>query len=103
MTSSCRITDDWLPLPEPLLRALGWREGQTIELEAIDGVLVATPVGACGVVGEPPLGKKDRYVCELPVGHEGQHQEGPIRWLGYAPGVTLGVTPARRKRNSQKP
>ena len=40
----CRLTDDWLPLPSAALTALDWREGDVIELEVIDGVVVATRV-----------------------------------------------------------
>jgi hypothetical protein len=44
----------------------------------------------CGVVGEPEAG---RCICELPKGHEGYHQQGGVRWLGYHPkvaGVGIG-------------
>jgi len=41
-----------------------------------------TPEGrqVCGVVGEPEAG---RMVCELHAGHDGYHQQGRVRWLGY--------------------
>jgi bifunctional DNA-binding transcriptional regulator/antitoxin component of YhaV-PrlF toxin-antitoxin module len=39
-----RITDDWLPLPDGAIRELGWREGDEIEVEVIDGVVVLTKV-----------------------------------------------------------
>jgi bifunctional DNA-binding transcriptional regulator/antitoxin component of YhaV-PrlF toxin-antitoxin module len=42
VTPTCRLTDDWLPLPEPVLRALGWREGDQLELEVVDGTLIVT-------------------------------------------------------------
>jgi hypothetical protein len=44
-TYRVRLTDDWLPLPEALLRALGWREGDQISIEVIDDTLVITRVG----------------------------------------------------------
>lgn len=39
-------------------------------------------ISPCGVVGEPEAG---RMVCELPAGHDGYHQQGTVRWLGYHP------------------
>jgi hypothetical protein len=41
-TYRVRLTDDWLPLPTALLAALGWREGDAIELEVVEGVVIAT-------------------------------------------------------------
>lgn len=38
----------------------------------------------CGVVGHPEAGRR---VCELFFGHEGYHQQGNVRWLGYHPVV----------------
>lgn len=40
--SSCRITLDWLPLPAPILAATGWTEGDIIDLEVVEGTLIAT-------------------------------------------------------------
>jgi antitoxin component of MazEF toxin-antitoxin module len=31
--TTIRITDDWLPLPDHILKQLGWKEGDLVELE----------------------------------------------------------------------
>lgn len=42
MKAVVRLTDDWLPLPADLLKALQWHEGDRIQLELTDeGVLLA--------------------------------------------------------------
>jgi hypothetical protein len=41
--TTARITGGWLPLSEAHLAALGWPEGQMVELEVAEGVLIATP------------------------------------------------------------
>lgn len=41
---TCRLTGDWLPLPDAILADLGWVEGERLELEIVSGVLVVTPV-----------------------------------------------------------
>lgn len=33
---TARMTDDWIPLPEEVLKLLGWVEGDSIELEVVD-------------------------------------------------------------------
>lgn len=40
----CRLTDDWIPLPEPILKALGWTEGTLLELEVIEGQMIVSVV-----------------------------------------------------------
>jgi hypothetical protein len=42
-TYHVRLTDDWLPLPAALLTTLGWREGDQVEIEVVDGTLIITP------------------------------------------------------------
>lgn len=37
-----RLTDDWLPLPADLLAALGWREGDHVDIEVVGTTLVIT-------------------------------------------------------------
>lgn len=44
MITTARITHDWLPLPTAALATLGWREGDEIRLEVIDGSLLAIRV-----------------------------------------------------------
>lgn len=39
-----RITDEWLPIPEAALIELGWREGDTIEIEVVDGQVILARV-----------------------------------------------------------
>lgn len=46
MTVTCRLTDDWLPLPADVLADLGWAEGDQLELEILDGVLIVTRLTA---------------------------------------------------------
>lgn len=48
MRATCRLTDDWLPLPAATLTALGWIEGDQIELEVVEGALIATRTSATG-------------------------------------------------------
>lgn len=49
MTARARLTDDWLPLPVPVLAALGWGEGDQLELEVADGILVVQKVSSAPV------------------------------------------------------
>ena len=35
MTYTVYLTDDWLPLPEALLKLLGWRDDDRISIEYI--------------------------------------------------------------------
>lgn len=42
MTNRARITSDWLPLPEPVLNQLQWKEGDVIEVEVVEGTLICT-------------------------------------------------------------
>lgn len=44
MKATCKVTQGWLPLPESVERALGWREGDVVEVEVIEGVVVVTKV-----------------------------------------------------------
>lgn len=55
-----RVTDGWLPLTPEQLALLGWPEGQAVEVEVVDGVLVATPTDAPNPVRDPP--KKNRHL-----------------------------------------
>ncbi len=47
--------------------------------DELEAALAAEP---CGVVGEPDT---VRQVCELPKGHDGYHQQGGVKWVGYHP------------------
>jgi len=38
----CRITDDWVPIPEALLKQLGWNEGDHLDVEIVSGTLLVT-------------------------------------------------------------
>lgn len=40
-----RLTNDWLPLPDALLTALGWRDGDEIELEVSGDCLIVSRTG----------------------------------------------------------
>ena len=57
---------------------------------------VDSPAGAetCGVQGKPEAGL---MTCELPKGHEGYHQQGHVRWLGYHPGNAQRLVMRLRK------
>lgn len=37
-----RMTGDWLPFPDAILAALGWREGDEIGIEVIEGTVILT-------------------------------------------------------------
>jgi len=39
-----RLTDEWLPMPASLLATHGFQEGQTFELEVLNGCILLTPV-----------------------------------------------------------
>jgi hypothetical protein len=41
-TFSARLTDDWLPFPAAFLAVTGWREGDSIEMEVIEGAVLLT-------------------------------------------------------------
>lgn len=41
-TYRARITDHWLPFPEPALRELGWSEGDEIGVEVVGDAIVLT-------------------------------------------------------------
>lgn len=34
--ATARITDNWLPFPDSILEASGWKEGDAIEVEVVD-------------------------------------------------------------------
>ena len=79
----------------------GSRSNRNVEVEhalrqAIDRLdqIAGAP---CGIVGEPPLGPKDRYVCTLPKGHKGHHRDGRVTWIGYhvTEDQIAGATPAK--------
>jgi hypothetical protein len=57
-----------------------WFKAQADAYKRVLDLLAQAPV--CGVIGEPEAGRK---VCELPAGHDGYHQQGNVRWLGYHP------------------
>jgi hypothetical protein len=42
LTATARMTGDWLPFPESILTALGWREGDEIGIEVIEGTVILT-------------------------------------------------------------
>lgn len=42
MKLTARITDDWLPIPEPLLKQLQWTHGDRVLVEVIDDVMLVT-------------------------------------------------------------
>lgn len=44
----------------------------------------------CHVVGFPEAGRK---VCQLRKGHEGYHQDGSVRWLGYVSAPSQPAAP----------
>lgn len=50
-----RVTGGWLPLSEEALTTLGWSEGQMVELEVAEGILIGTPSDAPQPVPAPPL------------------------------------------------
>jgi len=56
VVARARITTDWLPLPDETLRDLGWGEGDIVEIEVADGVLIATRIE----VAQKPI--KDRSI-----------------------------------------
>jgi hypothetical protein len=44
MNPFVRLTDEWLPMPAGHLAAHGFQEGQTFELEVLNGCILLTPV-----------------------------------------------------------
>jgi bifunctional DNA-binding transcriptional regulator/antitoxin component of YhaV-PrlF toxin-antitoxin module len=40
MTLRCRLTDDWIPIPDAVLRRLGWSEGDHLEVEVSGDALI---------------------------------------------------------------
>jgi len=42
MTYRTRIDNDWIPIPEALLRQLGWAEGDHLDVEVVSGTLLVT-------------------------------------------------------------
>jgi len=60
---NARLTDDWLPLPQPLLDRLGWVEGTLVEIELVDvpgqaPTLVVTPKAGAQLVNRPAPSKR---------------------------------------------
>lgn len=41
-TYRARLTNDWLPLPDAVLTALGWKEGDHLAVEVAGDALVVT-------------------------------------------------------------
>lgn len=53
-----RLTDDWLPFPQPLLDRLGWLEGDELELELSGDCLIVSRTGRAAIRPEvKPLRK----------------------------------------------
>lgn len=57
-----RLTDDWLPIPDVMLRQLGWQEGDHLDVEIVSGTLLVTraqdqqnPRKPGAIVGKRPL------------------------------------------------
>jgi len=41
--TTIRLLDGWLPLTPGHLLALGWSEGQAVDIEIVDGALILSP------------------------------------------------------------
>ena len=59
---NARLSDDWLPLPEALLKRLGWVEGTLVEIELVDvpgqaPTLVITPKAGTQPISRPAPSK----------------------------------------------
>ncbi len=53
-----RLTSDWLPLPDAILRQLGWVEGTAVEIEVAGETLILTKAGdQAGAVRPQPVKK----------------------------------------------
>lgn len=48
-----RVTDDWIPLPDDAVSQLGWKEGDVVECEIVDGALIIRKAEAAPQVSKP--------------------------------------------------
>ncbi len=60
MNCRARITDDWLPLPAETLKALGWGEGDIIDIEQVGDAVVLTLVAKRGTIGAIEIDSNNR-------------------------------------------
>lgn len=37
-----RLTNDWLPIPDAVLKKLGWAEGDALDVEIVSGTMLVT-------------------------------------------------------------